>query len=82
MPISFCIWPEDAPYLAREFVERFEQTDLMQLPNFRGTHPVKATFRSGLAREIVCPLTGKLTGTQDDDDDTFRPRATATMDCG
>jgi hypothetical protein len=26
---------EDAPYLVREFVDRFEQIDLMQLPNYR-----------------------------------------------
>jgi len=33
--ISFRIGAEDAPYLEREFVERFEQIDLMQLPNYR-----------------------------------------------
>ena len=33
--ISFRVGAEDAPYLEREFVERFEQIDLMQLPNYR-----------------------------------------------
>ena len=28
----------------------------------KGTRPVTAAFRSVLAREIVCPLTGKSTG--------------------
>lgn len=32
--ISFRIGAEDAPYMVREFVERFEQIDLMQLPNY------------------------------------------------
>ncbi len=33
--ISFRVGAEDAPLLEREFVERFEQIDLMQLPNYR-----------------------------------------------
>ena len=33
--ISFRVGAEDAPYLEREFVDRFEQIDLMQLPNYR-----------------------------------------------
>ncbi len=33
--ISFRVGAEDAPYLVREFVDRFEQIDLMQLPNYR-----------------------------------------------
>ena len=33
--ISFRVGAEDAPYLEREFVECFEQIDLMQLPNYR-----------------------------------------------
>lgn len=33
--ISFRIGAEDAPYMVREFVERFEQIDLMQLPRYR-----------------------------------------------
>jgi type IV secretory pathway TraG/TraD family ATPase VirD4 len=33
--ISFRVGAEDAPYLEREFHERFEQIDLMQLPNHR-----------------------------------------------
>ncbi len=33
--ISFRVGAEDAPYLVREFVERFEQIDLIQLPNYR-----------------------------------------------
>jgi type IV secretory pathway TraG/TraD family ATPase VirD4 len=33
--ISFRVGAEDAPYLEREFVERFEKIDLMQLPNHR-----------------------------------------------
>ncbi len=33
--ISFRVGAEDAPYLVREFVEEFEQIDLMQLPNYR-----------------------------------------------
>jgi len=33
--ISFRVGAEDAPYLEREFVARFEQIDLMQLPNYR-----------------------------------------------
>jgi hypothetical protein len=33
--ISFRVGAEDALYLEREFVERFEQIDLMQLPNYR-----------------------------------------------
>jgi hypothetical protein len=33
--ISFRIGAEDAPYLVREFVERFEQVDFLQLPNYR-----------------------------------------------
>jgi len=32
--ISFRVGAEDAPYLAREFVDRFEQIDLLQLPNY------------------------------------------------
>jgi hypothetical protein len=36
--ISFRVGAEDAPYLDREFVERFEQIDLMQLPNYRIYH--------------------------------------------
>jgi type IV secretory pathway TraG/TraD family ATPase VirD4 len=33
--ISFRVGAEDAPYLAREFVDQFEHIDLMQLPNYR-----------------------------------------------
>ena len=33
--ISFRVGAEDAPLLEREFVERFEQIDMMQLPNYR-----------------------------------------------
>jgi type IV secretory pathway TraG/TraD family ATPase VirD4 len=33
--ISFRVGAEDAPYLVREFVERFEEIDIMQLPNYR-----------------------------------------------
>jgi type IV secretory pathway TraG/TraD family ATPase VirD4 len=33
--ISFRVGAEDAPYMEREFLERFEQADLMQLPNHR-----------------------------------------------
>jgi hypothetical protein len=33
--ISFRVGAEDAPYLAKEFQDEFEQIDLMQLPNYR-----------------------------------------------
>jgi type IV secretory pathway TraG/TraD family ATPase VirD4 len=33
--ISFRLGAEDAPCFVREFVDRFEQIDLMQLPNYR-----------------------------------------------
>ena len=33
--ISFRVGVEDAPYLVREFHERFAQIDLLQLPNYR-----------------------------------------------
>ena len=33
--ISFRLGAEDAPYFVREFVERFEEIDLLQLPNYR-----------------------------------------------
>src|SRR6266436_10285186 len=33
--ISFRVGAEDAPYLVREFHERFEEIDLLQLPNYR-----------------------------------------------
>jgi hypothetical protein len=33
--ISFRVGAEDAPYLVREFHERFEDIDLLQLPNYR-----------------------------------------------
>lgn len=33
--ISFRVGAEDAPFLVQEFVEKFEQIDLMQLPNYR-----------------------------------------------
>jgi type IV secretory pathway TraG/TraD family ATPase VirD4 len=33
--ISFRVGAEDAPYLAREFQDQFEQIDLTQLPNYR-----------------------------------------------
>ena len=33
--ISFRVGAEDAPYLVREFHERFETADLLQLPNYR-----------------------------------------------
>ncbi|MBI4090743.1 MAG: type IV secretion system DNA-binding domain-containing protein [Candidatus Komeilibacteria bacterium] len=33
--ISFRVGGEDAPYVAREFVDEYEQIDLMQLPNYR-----------------------------------------------
>jgi hypothetical protein len=32
---SFRVGAEDAPYLAREFVGQFDETDLVQLPNYR-----------------------------------------------
>ena len=32
--ISFRVGAEDAPYLAREFTEVFDETDLVQLPNY------------------------------------------------
>ena len=35
--ISFRLGAEDAPYFVREFVERFEEIDLLQLPNYRST---------------------------------------------
>lgn len=33
--ISFRVGAEDSPYLAREFHQRFEEIDLLQLPNYR-----------------------------------------------
>ena len=33
--ISFRLGAEDAPYFVREFVERFQEVDLLQLPNYR-----------------------------------------------
>src|SRR5262249_41021032 len=33
--ISFRVGAEDAPYLVREFHERFAESDLLQLPNYR-----------------------------------------------
>ena len=33
--ISFRLGAEDAPYFVREFVERFQEIDLLQLPNYR-----------------------------------------------
>ncbi|MEY9373549.1 hypothetical protein [Bradyrhizobium diazoefficiens] len=33
--ISFRVGSEDATYLTREFQERFEEVDLLQLPNYR-----------------------------------------------
>jgi len=33
--ISFRVGAEDAPYLSREFTEVFDETDLVQLPNYR-----------------------------------------------
>ena len=33
--IAFRVGAEDAPYLEREFLGRFQQIDLMQLPNYR-----------------------------------------------
>jgi hypothetical protein len=33
--ISFRVGVEDAPYLVREFHERFGEIDLLQLPNYR-----------------------------------------------
>ena len=33
--ISFRVGAEGAPYLAREFVSQFDETDLVQLPNYR-----------------------------------------------
>ena len=33
--ISFRVGAEDAPYLVREFHERFEEIDFLQLPNYR-----------------------------------------------
>jgi len=33
--ISFRVGAEDVPYLAREFVGQFDETDLVQLPNYR-----------------------------------------------
>jgi hypothetical protein len=32
--ISFRVGAEDSPYLAREFHQRFEEIDLLQLPNY------------------------------------------------
>ena len=33
--ISFRVGAEDAPFLAREFVGEFDETELVQLPNYR-----------------------------------------------
>ena len=33
--ISFRVGAEDAPYIEREFLSRFNQIDLLQLPNYR-----------------------------------------------
>jgi type IV secretory pathway TraG/TraD family ATPase VirD4 len=33
--ICFRLGAEDAPYFVREFVEEFDEIDLMQLPNYR-----------------------------------------------
>jgi hypothetical protein len=33
--IPFWVGVEDAPYLVREFHERFAEIDLLQLPNYR-----------------------------------------------
>jgi hypothetical protein len=33
--IPFRIGVEDAPYLVREFYEKFSEIDLLQLPNYR-----------------------------------------------
>jgi len=33
--VSFRVGAEDAPYLSREFTEVFDETDLVQLPNYR-----------------------------------------------
>lgn len=33
--ISFRVGVEDAPYLVREFHEKFAEVDLLQLPNYR-----------------------------------------------
>jgi len=33
--VTFRVGAEDAPYLAREFNEAFDETDLVQLPNHR-----------------------------------------------
>src|SRR5215470_17222497 len=33
--IAFRLGAEDAPYMVREFVDRFKEIDLMQLPNYR-----------------------------------------------
>ena len=33
--ISFRLGAEDAPYFVREFVNTFEEIDLLQLPNYR-----------------------------------------------
>jgi type IV secretory pathway TraG/TraD family ATPase VirD4 len=33
--ISFQVGAEDAPYLVREFVDRFDEKDFLQLPNYR-----------------------------------------------
>jgi hypothetical protein len=33
--ISFRVGVEDAPYLVREFHQRFAEVDLLQLPNYR-----------------------------------------------
>ena len=35
--ISFRVGAEDAPYLVREFVDQFDEADLVQLPNYRIT---------------------------------------------
>jgi hypothetical protein len=35
MHVSFRVGAEDAPYLVREFQERFAQVDFLQLPNYR-----------------------------------------------
>jgi len=33
--VSFRVGAEDAPYLAREFNDAFDQADLLQLPNYQ-----------------------------------------------
>jgi len=46
------------------------------------TRPVTATFLAGIAREIVCPVIGKATGTHGDGNGSFGCRTAAAVDAG